>query len=160
VAVAQLSYKDWSGRPLDGFGGLIPSKEGRQSLGMLFMSSLFEGRCPEGGAQIAVFMGGIKRSQLPSLPEAQLQELAVNEARELLGAGMPQAAHIYVHQQAIPQYTAASGARFQELAQAEAQNKALVFASNARSGIGMADRIQDGMLAAENACRQIGAAWR
>ena len=58
VVEVSLGFDKWEGRPLDGFGGLIPHKENRQVLGVLFMSSLFSNRAPEGGALLTVFMGG------------------------------------------------------------------------------------------------------
>ena len=58
VMEVAVGFKNWKGRPLDGFGALMPSKEKRKILGILFLSSLFSGRAPKGGAMLSVFMGG------------------------------------------------------------------------------------------------------
>ena len=36
------------GHPLDGFGALMPRREGRRVLGVLFSSTMFDGRAPAG----------------------------------------------------------------------------------------------------------------
>ncbi|TVQ93638.1 MAG: protoporphyrinogen oxidase, partial [Bacteroidetes bacterium] len=50
IVEVSLGFKNWKGIKLDGFGGLIPSKEKRDVLGVLYMSTLFENRAPMGGA--------------------------------------------------------------------------------------------------------------
>ncbi len=50
VVESVIGFDSWNGFPLDGFGGLIPSKEKLNLLGVLFMSSLVANRQPNGGA--------------------------------------------------------------------------------------------------------------
>ncbi|MDZ7631647.1 MAG: protoporphyrinogen oxidase [Gemmatimonadaceae bacterium] len=45
---------------LDGFGCLIPSAERRDTLGVLFSSTLFDGRAPEGDVLLTCFVGGVR----------------------------------------------------------------------------------------------------
>ena len=47
--------------PLDGFGGLVPAVEKRDVLGILFSSTLFPGRAPEGHVGLTVFVGGMRQ---------------------------------------------------------------------------------------------------
>ena len=49
---------------------------------------------------------------------------------------------------AIPQYGAESGIRFEAIARAEQQNEGLIIGGNPHGGIGMADRIQQGAMLA------------
>ena len=51
--------------PLDGFGMLIPEKEGFNILGALFSSSLFPNRAPEGEVTITCYIGGARAPLLP-----------------------------------------------------------------------------------------------
>src|SRR6185369_10202733 len=44
--------------PLDGFGYLIPKKEGRSTLGTLWDSSMFVNRAPQGKVLLRSMMGG------------------------------------------------------------------------------------------------------
>jgi len=46
--------------PLDGFGMLIPEKEGFKILGAIFSSSLFPHRAPEGEVAITCYIGGAR----------------------------------------------------------------------------------------------------
>ena len=57
-----LGFNKWKGMKLDAFGGLIPYKEKRDILGVLFMSALFENRAPKEGALFSVFLGGRTQS--------------------------------------------------------------------------------------------------
>jgi oxygen-dependent protoporphyrinogen oxidase len=50
--------RDRIGRSLDGFGYLIPKKEGLNTLGTLWDSSMFEDRAPEGKVLLRSMMGG------------------------------------------------------------------------------------------------------
>lgn len=72
--------------PLDGLGFLTPSVEKRSVLGTLFSSTLFAGRAPEGYAALTSFVGGARQPELAVLPAADLNALAADEARRLLGA--------------------------------------------------------------------------
>src|SRR5690606_655157 len=42
VVQVAAGYKNWTGIKLDAFGGLIPTKEKRQILGVLFPSAIFK----------------------------------------------------------------------------------------------------------------------
>ena len=69
-------------RPLDGYGYLVASSEGLDTLGVLWESSLWDGRAPEGHALLRVMMGGSRRPDVPALGEA---ELIARARRELSG---------------------------------------------------------------------------
>jgi len=60
VVEASIGFKIWEGIKLDAFGGLVPYREDKNILGVLFMSSLFKNRAPEGGALFTIFSGGIR----------------------------------------------------------------------------------------------------
>src|SRR5512133_1803428 len=60
VVQVVAGYKEWTGQAINAFGGLVPSKEDKDVLGILFPSSIFDGRAPEGGALLSVFMGGMR----------------------------------------------------------------------------------------------------
>lgn len=66
-----------------GFGTLIPRGEGFHALGVLYLSSLFPARVPDGFALITVFVGGALEPALVELSEAELLSLAEGEARRL-----------------------------------------------------------------------------
>lgn len=145
-----IGFDKWEGMQLDGFGGLIPSKENRDILGILFMSSLFKNRNPEGGALLSVFMGGVRRQDLISLSDAEIKQIVERECSDLLNIRdfNPDLFKIIRHKWAIPQYGIESGERFATIQELEQQYKGLFIAGNLRDGIGMADRMNQGKMLA------------
>jgi protoporphyrinogen/coproporphyrinogen III oxidase len=146
-----LGFNSWEGMDLDGFGGLIPSKEKRDILGILFMSTLFEGRAPESGALLTVFMGGIRNTQLTYLNDGQIQEVVEREVKDLMGLKTfnPDLFKITRYNTAIPQYEVSSGERFHTIDKLEKTHPGLILGGNMRDGIGMADRAKQGRMLAQ-----------
>lgn len=151
VVEVALGFNQWKGRPLDAFGALIPFREKRDILGIMFMSTLFEGRAPKGGALITIFMGGVRRQEMCDLDDNAIREVVAREAKDLLELDdfNPDLFKIMRHAHAIPQYRADSKERFEAIEQLEAQYPGLTLAGNLRNGIGMADRIKQGKMIAE-----------
>ncbi|MGA2557300.1 MAG: protoporphyrinogen oxidase, partial [Verrucomicrobiota bacterium] len=126
--------------PLDGFGMLIPEKEGFNILGALFSSSLFPNRAPQGQVVLTSYLGGARSPLLPlNTPEA-LAEIAVKDLEIILGVrGRPVFQHVAVYRQAIPQYNLGYG-RFRALmSEMESKAPGLFVAGHARDGISLGD---------------------
>lgn len=126
------------------FGGLIPQKEKRDLLGVLFPSYCFDNRAPENCAVLAVYMGGIKHPELYKLSDTETRDLIHRELNLLFGIEQSDILFmkIFRHKYAIPQYEKSSGDRFKTIQKLEAEYKGLIIAGNIRDGIGMADRIK------------------
>lgn len=141
-----IGFKEWKGQELDGFGGLIPSLEKRDILGILYMSSLFKNRAPENGALLSIFMGGVRRQDIINLSDEEIRSIAEKECKDLLKLDIfqPDLFKIIRHNWAIPQYGIESGERFETISLLEKQYPGLQIGGNLRNGIGMADRIQQG----------------
>lgn len=146
VIEISLGFNKWSGRELDGFGGLIPSIEKRDLLGILYMSTLFENRAPEGGALFSIFMGGVRRQDLIQLNDEEIARIVEKECLDLLSLKTfnPDLFKITRHNRAIPQYGEESGVRFETISLLENKYQGLFIGGNLRNGIGMADRIKQG----------------
>jgi oxygen-dependent protoporphyrinogen oxidase len=87
VATVQLIYRRHAIRhPLDGFGMLIPTKEHRPVLGILWVSSLFAGRSPDGTILTTTFVGGARFPERTRVSEDEMVDAAHGQHRELLGA--------------------------------------------------------------------------
>ncbi len=151
VIEVSVGFNTWKGCRLDGFGGLIPSIEKRDLLGILYMSSLFKNRAPEGGALLSIFMGGVKRQDLISLTDDQIRIIVDKECKELMSLDEfnPELFKIVRHNYAIPQYGVESGDRFSTIKTLETKFTGLQIGGNLRDGIGMADRIKQGKELAE-----------
>ncbi len=152
VTEVAVGFKKWEGMPLHAFGGLIPFKEQRNILGILFMSTLFKNRAPEGGALLTTFAGGMRRPELAELPEEELYRMVMKELEVTLKVRNPKP-DLFVsstHRQAIAQYGADSEGRFKAIAAIELNNPGLYLGGSIRDGIGLADRIKQGHFVAED----------
>lgn len=153
VVEVSVGFKNWQGMILDGFGGLIPSKENRDILGILFLSSQFSGRAPKGGALISIFIGGSRKEHLANLGDYKIRDLVRREVTDLLQLTefKPDLFHISRYKHAIPQYDINSGNRFETIKKIEALYPGLQLGGNMRDGIGMADRVKQGKMLAMQA---------
>lgn len=146
-----LGFKNWQGMPLNAFGGLIPAKENKNMLGVLFTSSFFQNRAPEGGAVLSVFMGGIRHPEMIDYSDEQIQQVLEKELVPMMKLQelKPNIQHIYRYRHAIPQYGANSKERFEMIDRLEGKYPGLILAGNIRNGIGMADRIKQARMITE-----------
>jgi len=146
VIEVSIGFNKWEGINLDGFGGLIPSIEKRDLLGILYMSSLFKNRAPEGGALLTIFMGGVRRQDLMRLSDDEIKKIVEKECTGLMKLKQfnPVLFNMIRHEKAIPQYGIESGVRFETIMKLEKQYKGLFIGGNLKDGIGMADRIYQG----------------
>lgn len=145
VVQASVGIRNTGRLNFNAFGGLVPSCEKKEVLGILFPSACFDGRAPEGGALFSFFIGGVKHAALTRLPDAELEELILRQFHTMLKfpAGVePDMIRIFRHPQAIPQYELSSGERFRTIEKLEKRYPGLTLAGNIKGGIGMADRIR------------------
>jgi oxygen-dependent protoporphyrinogen oxidase len=154
VVQVAAGFRSWNGMKLDGFGGLIPGSEKRDILGVLFPSSIFEGRAPEGGALLSIFLGGIRKPCILDLEDSRITDLVIRETEKLFQQnGAPDMLKIMRYSKAIPQYEADSGDRLKAISAIEKENEGLVIAGNVRDGIGISDRIKQAATIAEKLIR-------
>jgi oxygen-dependent protoporphyrinogen oxidase len=152
-----LGFDHWKGMNLDAFGGLVPFKEKRDILGVLFMSALFKNRAPKDGALFSIFLGGVRRPDIYKLPDVKIVSIVEKEicATMKINDFNPDLIKIIRHEYAIPQYEADSGERFRLIEAVENQFPGLIIGGNLRNGIGMADRILQGRMLADKALFEI-----
>jgi len=154
AAVTQvlLGFDKWKGISLKAFGGLVPGKENKNILGVLFTSSFFEGRAPKGGALLSVFMGGTKRPDIAGMDNYQIESLINKDLPRMMSdrSLSPDMLRILRYPKAIPQYTESSGKRFEMIELLQQKYPGLILAGNIRDGIGMSDRVKQGRTIAED----------
>ncbi|WP_321332147.1 protoporphyrinogen oxidase [uncultured Bacteroides sp.] len=151
VVQVGVGMKDGRRIPL-AFGGLIPSKEQERLLGILFTSSCYDDRVPEGGAALAFFAGGMKHPDMVKFTDEQVKELVTDGLHRMLGypvGTQPDKMYIFRHQRAIPQYEADSECRLNAIDHLQTIYPGLILAGGIRDGIGMADRIKQATRIAE-----------
>ncbi|GBG64397.1 hypothetical protein CBR_g44281 [Chara braunii] len=139
-------------RPLPGFGVLVPSKEQDfRTLGTIFSSSMFSDRVPPGYALFSSFMGGTRDQQLAGRPAAELQKLAFQDLKRLIGVeGNPVLTRHICWPQAFPVYGKGYGAVLKAMETMERDLPGVYFAGNHRNALSVGKALQSGYEAAGN----------
>ena len=137
--------KNTNGLDYKAFGGLVPTCEHKQILGILFPSACFTGRAPEEGALFSYFIGGVKHAEMLEKSDSELTTIVEDVFHEMLKFPKnvnPDLIRIFRHKNAIPQYEITTGERLDTVEQTEHKYEGLYIAGNLRDGIGMAHRIK------------------
>ncbi|MDO8542789.1 MAG: protoporphyrinogen oxidase [Opitutaceae bacterium] len=132
-----LGYRrEQMAHPLDGFGVLSPTVEKRSILGILFSSSLFADRAPDGHVALTVMAGGTRSPEIGRLPTDKLLGAVDRDLRELLGVnGAPVFQRHAFWPRAIPQYNLGYELHLETMAAAERTYRGLFIGGQARDGI-------------------------
>ncbi len=125
---------------LDGFGYLIPKREGRSTLGTLWDSSIFPNRAPEGHVMLRSMMGGAVRPELVGIPEEEIVERVKLDLRTIMGVDAdPSFLRVFPQLRAIPQYTVGHSKRVEAVEAASKRHPGLFYTGNAFYGVGLND---------------------
>jgi len=145
-----LGFREWKGMDIKAFGGLVPSREKRNILGVLFTSSFLKERAPEGGALLSVFLGGYRRPELVGMNDGETKDLVFRELENMLGVKDPEPEifRIFRYKRAIPQYGKSSKERLEAIGRIQKKFRGLSIAGAVSDGIGMADRIRQARIIA------------
>lgn len=148
-----LGYRrDQVAHPLDGFGVLVPEIEQRSVLGVLFSSSLFPGRAPDGHVALTVMVGGTRNPDLARQPAAKILAGVERDLRELLGVrGDPIFQRHSYWPRAIPQYNLGYERHLEAMNAAERTHRGLFLGGQARDGIALPACIAAGEKLAQRA---------
>ncbi len=151
-------------RPLDGYGYVIPRREGRKALACTWTSTKFPHRAPEGYALIRVFVGRAGQ-ELPSPSgrggggEGELLELAKEELKLTLGiTAEPLVSRVFVWENAMPQYNLGHPEKLKQIDAALEKHPGLALAGNGYRGIGIPDCIRSGEEAVKKIERELSRA--
>jgi oxygen-dependent protoporphyrinogen oxidase len=144
VLVLYLAYDSKDvGRPLDGFGFLIPAKEKKSFLGAIWSSVLFPNRAPEDKAAFTLFIGGARDPDVGSYDKDLLFKRVRNEFETLMKINTDP---VYISYKfwpkAIPQYNIGYIEHENSFVKFEKENTGLVLAGNFRDGISVGDCIK------------------
>lgn len=152
VAIAVLGFKK-SQIParLDGFGVLLPSKEGRKMLGVNFTSSNFPERVEDpNNVFLTVYVGGARSPELAYRPAHEIVSTSTKELHHVLGIkGDPFYTRVKNWHVGIPQYKPGFDETLCTMARTEKESPGLFFGGNYRSGVGVPDALLSGITSAE-----------
>jgi oxygen-dependent protoporphyrinogen oxidase len=149
TATISLAYQQSDlTRELDGYGYVIPRREGRKALACTWTSTKFPHRAPGGYALIRVFVG--RAGQNIPWNENDLLELAKEELQLTLGiAAEPILSRVFMWDKAMPQYNLGHPEILKRIDAALENHPGLALAGNGYRGIGIPDCIHSGELAVE-----------
>lgn len=150
VGIENCHGNDWLA-----FGGLVPSREKKDVLGILFPSACFQNRCPENGASMSFFLGGVRHQDFLQKSDEDFKNLVNQSLVEMLKFPAGTTADsicISRHERAIPQYMPSTDARLAAIAKLRDLYPTLTIAGNLRDGIGIGDRIKQAFDVANEIC--------
>jgi len=159
TATVSLAYrKDGFRHPLNGFGFVVPRREGRNIMACTWTSTKFPHRAPGDRVLLRCFVGGAGREDLAALSEKDL----VNAVRDDLRAIMniteePVLSRVYRWEKANPQYPVGHLDRLAGLDDRLSRLPGLFLAGAAYRGVGVPDCIRQGNEAAEQTFKYLTA---
>jgi len=167
VSTLFLGYRrEQVAHPLDGFGMLVPAIENLPLLGVIFSSTLFAGRAPEGHVALNVMVGGARQAGLAFFSATEGR--AANEPRATLSAvtdclaqllgvrGEPVFIRHGHFAQAIPQYNLGYEKHLAAMADIETRFPGLFIGGQCRDGISTPACIASGERLASEALAKLG----
>lgn len=135
---------------LDGFGVLIPRAEKFRTLGIVWNSSLFAGRAPEGQMVLTSFVGGATDAEIVAKTDRDILAIVEAEHAKILGiAGSPIATAVWKYGKALPQYNLGHGHVVQAIREAQRIVPGLYFAGNYLEGPSIGKCVEGGFETAD-----------
>jgi protoporphyrinogen/coproporphyrinogen III oxidase len=120
----------------DGFGALIPRREGVRTLGCIFSSSTFDGRAPEGHVLLTNMIGGRHDPAADGLDDRELLSQVLTDIRPLLGfEGEPVFTKVVRWARGIPQYEVGHLDRIARAHEDAARHRGLFLGGNSVAGV-------------------------
>jgi len=135
---------------LDGFGFVVPRREGKALLAGTFSSVKYPHRAPLGHVLIRGFLGGALDAAILAEDDAALVARAGGDLRAALGiTGEPVLTRLHRWPASMPQYRVGHLARVETIERALAALSGVRLAGAAYRGVGIADCVRSGEVAAE-----------
>lgn len=143
LSMVALAYRsDAVRRPLDGYGYLVTRNENLSTLGVLWESSIFPNRAPDGYALLRVMLGGARRPEITGMDDTSVAERAVSEVSTVLGISAPPVRQWVLRwPSAIAQYTVGHHERASAVRRLAARHGGFDLCGTAYDGVSFNDAI-------------------
>jgi len=129
---------------LDGYGLVVPRREGRRTLACSFVSTKLSGRAPDGHVLLRGFVGGIQAPEVLDRDDATLVQYVYEDMAPVLGLrGSPVFARVFRWPNGTPQMEVGHGDRVAAIEKALARVPGLHLTSGGFRGAGLPDVIAD-----------------
>ncbi len=141
---------------IEGFGFIVPRKEGRNLIAATWASLKWPHRAPADQVLVRCYVGGVGREAILQLDDDQLAA-RVRAELSALGGIMAEPGYIEVNRwwKAMPQYTLGHLDRLTQLDAALSRYGGLVLTGAGYRGVGIPDCIRDGAVAAGRVVRDL-----
>jgi len=158
VVAMIVSRAELTGRT-DGFGLIVPRKEGRPTLAISYTSNKYPGRVPEDQILLRIFLGGALQPETVHLSDPALLQMAGQELREILGwqGKVARWQGVIRWREAMPQYLVGHVERLQQLEQLLASMPTLKLCGAGYAGVGIPQCVRGGRQAAQALLQAAGA---
>jgi oxygen-dependent protoporphyrinogen oxidase len=135
---------------LNGFGYLVPQREGRNLLGVQWCSSIFPERAPPGKVLLRAMCGGWQCPEVAAWDDKQLLDAMRRELRLALGiTAAPVWHHIIRWERAIPQYHVGHLEGLARIEKRVARYPGLFLGGNAYRGVALNDCTEQAIVLAD-----------
>ena len=141
LVVVGLGFpRDRAPGPLDGFGFLVPYREGSPVLGSLWTSSIFPGRAPPNFVFTRNMVGGWRNASSAALDEEVLEAVVLEMLEKAVGGrGRVHFRRCVRHPQAIPLYLVGHGKRLAAIEERLTRLPGIYLTGNAFRGVALND---------------------
>jgi len=158
IAVIMLGYNDRDafGRPVDGFGFLVPRGEDPDLLGTLYCHDIFPGQAPSGSLFLRAMVGGARQPEAVKNEDDVLLKQVRSSLERVLGANPePNRAWVIRWEHGIAQYTVGHLDRVAAV-EAAAANAGIDLAGSPYRGVSVNDCIKQARAAATRLAGRLG----
>ena len=145
TATVSLGYDQSDlGRSLDGFGFVVPRKEGARIMASTWTSTKFPHRVPEGKALIRCFVGGSANPELVDLDDEAMLTMVREELQRIMKISAdPQIVRIFRWPRSMPQYVIGHQRRIYLIRKRLAEHPGLQLTGSAYLGVGISDTVKE-----------------
>ena len=151
AAIVTFAFpKERLGRPLDAYGYVTPTIEGRTVLASTWLSTKWPGRAPSTHALVRFFLGRDGDDAVVDLPDEELVAIAREECRTMMATeAAPELVRVDRYVNAMPRYRVGHLEKIARIEARVAAHPGFELAGAAYRGVGIPDAIASGERAAE-----------
>ncbi|MBC8110467.1 MAG: protoporphyrinogen oxidase [Verrucomicrobia bacterium] len=144
VAVHTVYKRNEVKHPLNGFGGLNPKVENQFSLGSIWSSSVFDGRCSQDEVLFTTFVGGTQQLEKTQISDEFIKNNIHQELKKNyhIDSENPEFQHIFRWEKALPQYNLNVLPTYKIIEKLQSEN--IYICTNWYGGVSLSDCIKKG----------------